>query len=86
MLIGYARVSTKERKLEPQIDDLNKIGCEKIFSDIVSGAKNERPGINDLMGFIREGRSLDDKQINMLRATRSDPNNAVEDIYTPHHF
>lgn len=53
MKIGYARVSTKEQNLEPQLDQLQKNGCEKIFSDISSGVKKERLFLKEMMSFAR---------------------------------
>ena len=44
MLVGYARVSTNEQTLDLQKDALEKCGCTKIYSDVVSGAKEERKG------------------------------------------
>ncbi len=45
MVIGYARVSTADQNLDLQSDAFTKAGCEKIFSDIVSGSKSEREGL-----------------------------------------
>ena len=41
-----------------QKDALEKIGCEKIFTDIISGAITERKGLDDAIQFAREGDSL----------------------------
>ncbi|SFM63523.1 Site-specific DNA recombinase [Shimia aestuarii] len=56
--IGYARVSTAEQKLEPQVDALKAAGCETVFEDVISGAKAERPGLNDALTFLRRGDTL----------------------------
>ena len=58
MLIGYARVSTQEQTLDLQKDALEKIGCIKIFSDVVSGAKAERTGLHEALEYVREGDTL----------------------------
>lgn len=55
MLIGYARVSTDDQNLHLQQDALQKIGCEKIFSDKLSDAKFERPGLQQPLEFARSG-------------------------------
>lgn len=58
MKIGYARVSTVDQRLELQIDALEKAGCEKIFSDQASGAKDGRDGLIGAVEFCRKGDSL----------------------------
>src|SRR5713101_3492899 len=58
MLIGYARVSTQEQTLDLQKDALEKLGCIKIFSDVVSGAKAERTGLHEALEYVSEGDTL----------------------------
>lgn len=58
MLIGYARVSTAEQNLDLQKDALLKAGCERIFDDTLSGAKSERPGLQQLRQQLRPGDTL----------------------------
>lgn len=58
MLIGYARVSTKDQKLTSQKDALREHGCDKIYTDKVSGAKAERPGLDRMLRNVREGDTI----------------------------
>ncbi len=58
MLIGYARVSTQDQNLEPQIDALTKATCTKIFDDKVSGSRAARPGLVKALEGVREGDTL----------------------------
>lgn len=53
MIFGYQRISTKEQEFDLQTDALRKYGCEKIFSDIASGAKTSRPALNELITQLR---------------------------------
>lgn len=60
MLIGYARVSTDKQNLKLQRDALKTAGCEKIFKDVGSGSrvKDERPGLEKALSYIRSGDTL----------------------------
>ncbi|MDM7659991.1 recombinase family protein [Lactococcus lactis] len=51
--IGYARVSSKEQNLERQIQALE--GVPKVFSDKVSGQSTERPQLQAMLDYLREG-------------------------------
>jgi DNA invertase Pin-like site-specific DNA recombinase len=55
MKIGYARVSTRDQKLDLQVDALKRAGCERIYQDVVSGAKTVRPEFDKLLGQLRAG-------------------------------
>jgi DNA invertase Pin-like site-specific DNA recombinase len=57
MLIGYARVSTNEQNLDLQRDALLKAGVspKNIFTDKITGTKQERPGLVAALSHLREG-------------------------------
>ncbi|PCF82867.1 recombinase family protein [Staphylococcus delphini] len=58
MKIGYARVSTGLQNLNLQEDRLRAYGCEKIFSDYISGSKSKRPGLDKVIEFARSGDTI----------------------------
>jgi DNA invertase Pin-like site-specific DNA recombinase len=58
MLIGYARISTTDQNLDLQIDALTKAGCEKIFTEVASGAKADREGLAEAIEYSRKGDTL----------------------------
>ncbi|ENU0857954.1 recombinase family protein [Citrobacter amalonaticus] len=55
MQYGYARVSTFDQNLELQLEALNRLKCDQIFEDKISGAKSKRPGLDKMMKKLRPG-------------------------------
>ena len=58
MKYGYARVSTKDQILDLQIDALKLAGCNKIFQEVVSGSRADRPEWLKLLSEITVGDTL----------------------------
>lgn len=54
--IGYARVSTTGQSLDTQLNALSN--CDKIFQEKISGAKDDRPQLQLMLEFVREGDSV----------------------------
>ncbi|MCR3970451.1 recombinase family protein [Aeromonas veronii] len=52
-LVGYARVSTVGQNLDTQLQALAE--CSTIFQEKVSGARDDRPQLAQLLNFVREG-------------------------------
>lgn len=46
MLIGYGRVSKEDQNLDAQKDELKAAGCGKIYTDKISGAVDDRTGLD----------------------------------------
>ena len=55
MRFGYTRVTTVAQTLHQQHDALKAAGVTKIYSDIMSGARDDRPGLAALMDQLRTG-------------------------------
>ncbi|MEJ7456298.1 recombinase family protein [Staphylococcus warneri] len=56
MIIGYARVSSIDQKLERQLENLKAFGAEKIFTEKQSGKSIENRSIfQEALSFLRMG-------------------------------
>lgn len=55
MKIGYARVSTQDQDPQLQLDDLNRAGCDDVFTEKQSGAGKERPILEQCLRTLRKG-------------------------------
>jgi DNA invertase Pin-like site-specific DNA recombinase len=53
MMFGYARVSTPQQSLENQVALLKDAGCEKIFSEKISGYNCVKGEFDKMMEFVR---------------------------------
>ena len=63
MIYGYARVSTKGQakegnSLDAQAAALKAAGAEKVYSDVMTGARADRPGLTALLAAIGAGDTL----------------------------
>lgn len=58
MKFGYARVSKNDQSLDIQIQKLKAAGCDEIFKEKISGAKDERPQLKALLEKLRTGDAI----------------------------
>ncbi len=80
--IGYARVSTDDQNLDLQIDALTKHGIPKsqIFTDKMSGAKSDRPGLAKCLDALQHGDVLVVWRLDRLGRSMQHLITVVEDI------
>lgn len=52
--VGYARVSSAGQKLDRQTDALEAYKVEKLFTDKLSGKDTKRPGLVEMVNYVRE--------------------------------
>lgn len=78
--LGYARVSTTEQDLAGQLDRLEKAGAIRIFTDVMSGSKFERPGLAELVDHARPGDRLCVTRLDRLGRSLKELLETVEDL------
>lgn len=55
MIYGCARVSTGDQTANLQRDALERAGCDRILTDVASGARTHRPELDHMLDLLREG-------------------------------
>ena len=58
MKVGYVRVSTREQNTARQDVLMERLGVEKVYTDQLSGKNADRPELQRMMDFVREGDSV----------------------------
>ncbi|WP_058486837.1 recombinase family protein [Defluviitalea phaphyphila] len=58
MKFGYARVSKDDQNLDLQIDALRKYGVDEIYTEKITGTKQNRQQLTELLNKLRAGDTL----------------------------
>jgi DNA invertase Pin-like site-specific DNA recombinase len=61
-LLGYAKVSTGDQRLDLQLDALEAAACQRVWSETASGSLTERPKlVQDIFDHLRQEHLFDRK-------------------------
>lgn len=77
--IGYVRVSSAEQNTERQLDGLE---MDRVFTDKVSGKSVDRPALQEMLRFVREGDNLFVHSMDRLARNLIDLRQIVQDLTT----
>lgn len=77
-LIFYARVSSEGQNLDRQLARAKAAKADKIFTDKVSGKTTNRPGLEELLNFIREGDTVEVISLDRLSRNYQDIQHLVQ--------
>jgi DNA invertase Pin-like site-specific DNA recombinase len=80
MLIGYARVSTKDQDTRAQIDALQRAGCEQIHEEKRSAANRRRPVLNTILNNIQRGDTLVVYKLDRIARSLRDLLNILDEL------
>ena len=79
MLVGYARVSSTDQSFDIQLDALKEAGCEKVFSEKVSGrSTRDRHELAQALDFVREQDTLVVTRLDRLARSVGDLHRIIE--------
>lgn len=78
--IGYARCSSIDQNPERQKLLLKEAGCEKIFLDMMSGKDRNRPELEKMLDYVREGDILYVESISRLARSTKDLLTITEEL------
>mgnify|MGYP000172121923 FL=1 len=80
MRIGYVRVSSLDQNPDRQIEDLKAQQVEKIFMEKISGKNTDRPELQKMLSFIREGDTLIVHSLDRLARNLADLLTMVQEL------
>lgn len=77
--VAYIRVSTTEQNTDRQLADTN-VTFDKVFEDKASGKSTDRPALQDMLGYVREGDTLHVHSIDRLGRSLIDLKTVVTEL------
>ena len=80
MRIGYVRVSTEGQNTARQDELMKDLDVEKVYTDKASGKDRERPGLKEMMNFVREGDTVVVESISRFARSTKDLLNLIEEL------
>jgi hypothetical protein len=80
MIIGYARVSTREQDLSNQLAELGGAGCAKVYSEKASGARGDRAELRKVIDRLQSDDVLVVTRLGRLARSTRDLLNVLESV------
>ena len=82
MKIGMARTSSEAQQsgLDIQVEMLEKEGCERIYSEKLSGKDRNRPQLQEMLRNLRKGDTVVAKSIDRVARSMHDLSNIAKEI------
>lgn len=79
-LVFYARVSSKSQNLDRQLARAKEAEADKIFTDKFSGKNTDRPGLHELLSYVREGDTVEIVSLDRLSRNYQDIQRLVQEL------
>lgn len=80
-IVGYARVSSSSQNLDFQLAQLAEAGCEKVFSEKVTGtSRNDRQALAECLDWLREGDTLTVTRLDRLARSGRDLHDIIAQL------
>ena len=77
-LVFYARVSSKGQNLDRQLARAKEVKSDKVFTDKLSGKNTNRPGLEQMFDYIREGDIVEVVSLDRLSRDYNDIQHLVQ--------
>jgi DNA invertase Pin-like site-specific DNA recombinase len=78
--VGYIRVSSTDQHEARQVEVLEH--CERLFVDKMSGKNSDRPALNEMLAYVREGDTVRVASLDRLARNLDDLRRLVETLTT----